>query len=78
MDKEENIVKRTCKELGLTYRELAEEIGYKSDTVNKSASTGKVSEPLEKAINMFIEIRKLQLDLEEYENLKTLLKKATS
>jgi len=73
-----NIVKATCKELGLTYKELAEIVGYKPDTVNKSASTGKISEQLAKAIEMYLENVRLKEQLQDYDNLKTAIKKAIS
>ncbi|BCD59592.1 hypothetical protein [Nitratiruptor sp. YY08-10] len=73
---EENIVKKVCKELGLTYRELAEKTGYKLDTINKAASTGKVSEPLQKAIELLIELENTKKELQNYEELKRALKKA--
>ena len=75
MDKE-NIVKKVCKELGITQKELAERIGYKVDTINKAASTGKVSEPLKKAIELLIELENTKKELQNYEELKKALKKA--
>ena len=78
MAEDENIVKATCKELGMTYKELGEAIGYKPDTVNKSASTGKVSEQLAKAIEMYLENVRLKEQLQDYDKLKTAIKKAIS
>lgn len=37
-EKKENLIKSTCKELGLTYKELGEFIGYNGDTLNNMAS----------------------------------------
>lgn len=76
MSEEQNIIKKTCKELNLTYAQLAEQIGYKPDTINKSASTGNVSEQLKKAIEMYLENLELKNQLNEYDELKKLLKKA--
>lgn len=76
--KDENVVKATCKEFGITYRELGESIGYKPDTINKAASTGEVSDQLKKAIEMFIENVKLKKQLEAYEMLKHAIKCAIS
>jgi len=73
-----NIVKSTCKKLGLTYKELGEAIGYKQDTINKAVSTGKVSEPMRKAIELYLKNTELQRQLKDYEQLKELLKKAVS
>ena len=44
--KSENLIKKTCKELGLTYRELGERIGY-SESAIKNAAVGAVSEPMQ-------------------------------
>lgn len=71
----ENIIKKTCKELGLTYAQLADEIGYKSDTVNSVASRGNISDSMKKAIEMYLEIKNLKNQLNEYDELKKLLKK---
>ena len=71
----ENIVKQTCKELGLTYKELAESIGYSESNLRKSVSDNKVSSQLFKSIEMFLEINKLKTELDEYDNLKELIKK---
>jgi transcriptional regulator with XRE-family HTH domain len=72
----ENIIKRTCKELGLTYKQLGEAIGYKPDTVNKAESTGKVSDPMQRAIELYLENLELKKQLKDYNQLKELLRKA--
>jgi len=72
----ENIIKRTCKELGLTYKQLGEAIGYKPDTVNKALSTGKVSDPMQRAIELYLENLELKKQLKDYNQLKELLRKA--
>jgi len=48
-----NIVKETAKELGMTYAELAEAIGYGEGALKSSASTGKVSTPMTKSIELY-------------------------
>ena len=72
----ENIIKRTCKELGLTYKQLGEAIGYKPDTVNMSVATGKVSDPMQRAIELYLENLELKKQLKDYNQLKELLRKA--
>ena len=74
----DNIVKKTCAELSITQKELAEAIGYKPDTINKAVSTGKVSEPLQKAIDLFMENAELKKQLQDYNQLRDMLKKAVS
>ena len=74
-DKQENIIKTTCKELGLTYRELAEKIGVKESTLNKVASTGEISDLMKKAIALYLETLNLKKELEEYQQFKQFIKK---
>ena len=38
MTAEENIVKRVCKELGITQRELADRIGMSADSLNNAVN----------------------------------------
>lgn len=70
-----NIIKQVCKDLCLTYKKLAKEIGYKPDTINKAASTGKVSEQLQKAIEMYLENLRLHYELEDFYTMKETLRK---
>ncbi|EDO8246987.1 transcriptional regulator, partial [Campylobacter jejuni] len=37
---DDNLIKKTCKDLGLTYKQFGEKIGYSEATLNKNASTG--------------------------------------
>ncbi len=70
-----NIIKKVCNDLNLTYKKLALEIGYKPDTINKSASTGKVSEQLHRAIEMYLENLKLKDRLRDFDIMKETLRK---
>ena len=76
--KEENIVKKVCKELGLTYKQLGERIGYSEGTIRNIASKQEVSEPIKKAIELYLENLELKKELEEFHELKKMLKKWTS
>ena len=71
---EQNIVKTTCKELGMTYKELGEAIGYSEPAVKKSVQTNKVSEPMLKAIDLYKEILELKGKLKTTTKLKEALK----
>ena len=71
---DENIVKKVCKDLGMTYRELGEAIGVKESTLNKLASTGEISEQIRKAIELYLENQQLKSKLNDIETLKRLLK----
>ena len=69
-----NIVKQVCKDLSITYKILSLELGYKPDTINKAASTGKISEQLLKATNLYLENLKLKEELKDFEIIKQTLK----
>lgn len=68
-----NIIKHVCKDLNLTYKKLALELGYKPDTINKAASTGKISDQLNKAIELYLENLRLRSELQNYELIKQTL-----
>lgn len=70
---EENIVKKTCKELNLTYKQLGELIGYSESALNSAARQEKISEPLKKAIELYIENLKLHQELKDFKLLKEIL-----
>ena len=70
-----NMIKQVCKDLNITYKSLANEIGYKPDTINKAASTGKVSEQLQKAIEMYLENLRLKALLKDFDIMKSTLKR---
>ena len=71
----ENLIKKTCKELGLTYRELGEKIGYSESAINNASRQDKISEPLTFAINLYLENLKLKEELEDFRILKKILTK---
>jgi len=70
----ENIVKKVCKELGLTYKQLGEKIGYSEGALKTAASTGKISEPLKKAIELYLENSNLKNELDKLSEVKKTLK----
>ncbi|MDA3046735.1 XRE family transcriptional regulator [Campylobacter sp. VBCF_06 NA8] len=69
----ENLIKQTCKELNLTYKQLGEAIGLSEGRV-KQLAISEVGEQAEKACLMLIKINKLEAELNEQKQLKTLLK----
>ena len=71
---EPNIVKKVCKELGLTYKQLGEAIGYSGDSLRNMASKEKVSEPVKKAIELYLKTVNLEKQLQDCETLKQALK----
>lgn len=74
MKKGENLIKRTCKELGLTYKELGEKIGYGEGAIKNATSTDKISTQMEHAIKMLIKIYELEAKLKQAEKIKSIFK----
>ena len=72
----ENIVKKVCKELGLTYKELGERIGYSEGALKMAVQRNNVSPQMEKAIQLYLKTIELKKELEEFQELKKLLKKS--
>ena len=69
-----NIVKRVCKELGITQRELAERIGMSEGGLRSALSLGKITPQVEKACEMVLKIYELEKELENYKILQNALK----
>ena len=74
MSEEQNIIKKTCKELGLTYAQLAEEIGYSEPAIKKAIANDNISEPMKKAIELYLENLELKKELENSNKIKQTLK----
>lgn len=70
----QNIVKRVCKELGITQRELAERIGMSADSLRTLSAKGQISMQTEAAINLVLENENLKRELENYKALRTAIK----
>lgn len=71
----DNLIKTTCKQLGLTYKQLGELIGYSESALNNASRQNTISEPLKFAINLYLENLKLKEELEDFRTLKTILSK---
>ncbi|MGP1450915.1 MAG: XRE family transcriptional regulator [Wolinella sp.] len=67
---DENIVKRACRELGITQKELAERIGMGADSLRTISASGKISTQTEAAILLVLENAELKKELKNYEALK--------
>ena len=68
--KEIHLVKRVSKELGLTYKELGEEIGYSESTLRKSVSENRITLQLKKAIELYLKTLEFEKDREEMKKIK--------
>ena len=64
--KEVHLVKKVCKELGLTYKEFGKKIGYSESTLRGAVSKNQLSGQLKKAIELYLEI--IELKENEYKN----------
>jgi len=72
--KEEHLIKRVSKELGLTYKELGEKIGYSEGNLKKAIYDNRTTSQLEKAIELYLEVLALKKKEEETKQFKKILK----
>lgn len=70
----ENLIKRTCKELGLTYKQLGELIGLSEASIKRLAVSDEVNLQVTKSCEMLFEIKALKEQLTNTENFKNALK----
>ena len=73
-EKEIHLVKRVSKELGLTYKELGEEIGYSESMLRQSVSRKTISSQLQKVLELYIKTIRLEKELEKTEIVKDVLR----
>jgi transcriptional regulator with XRE-family HTH domain len=71
---EANLIKKTCKELGLTYKELGEKIGYSEANLKNSVSRNQVSKQLETSITLYLQTVELQQEINNTKSFKQSLK----
>lgn len=76
MTADENIIKKVCKELNLTYKQLGELIGYSEGRLKQLAIT-EPGEQVEKVCKMLLKVKELETELKTLKNLKTILKELT-
>ncbi|WP_122866961.1 transcriptional regulator [Campylobacter showae] len=70
----ENIIKTTCKELNLTYKQLGEAIGYGEEAVSKAARTDNISSAMNKALSLYLENAELKNKLKTLDALSEIIK----
>ena len=73
-EKEEHLIKKVSKGLGITYKELAKEIGYTESNLRRSVSDDKISKQLKKAIELYLQIVEFKRNEEETEKVKDILR----
>jgi hypothetical protein len=72
--KEENIIKVVCKKLDITYGQLSDAIGYTENAIKKAASTGAISKPMQKAIEIYLKNIELKKSLQDFNKLISIIK----
>ena len=70
--KEENIVKKVCKELGITQKELAEMLEVQPSAVS-NWNSGKIPKMVEILLNQMLELKECKDKLKKLQNFKELL-----
>jgi len=75
---QENIVKQVCKELGLTYKQLGEKIGYGEGALKMAIQRNNISSQMQKAIELYLENLELKNKIKECEEMQKIIKKWTS
>ena len=53
-EKEVHLVKKVSKELGLTYKELGEKIGYTEGNLKRAVHDNRTTSQLKKAIELYL------------------------
>lgn len=74
MSEELNLIKQVCKDHALTYAQLGERIGYSADTLKSTAATGKISDSMQKVIELYVKNTELEKELEKTAKFKAILK----
>ena len=74
MTAEENLIKATCKELNLTYKQLGEMIGLSEGSIKRLATSDEINTQVIKSCEMLLEIKSLKEQLSNTQTLKTALK----
>jgi transcriptional regulator with XRE-family HTH domain len=71
-EKEENIIKKICREHNLTYKKLAEEIGYGHGSIQNLANkeNNDISIMVKKVLELFILTKKQAQELDELNIIK--------
>jgi len=73
-NKEENLVKKTCKELGITQKKLAEKMGVSESGLKTALSKNSLSNQMVKNIELLLENVKLQKEIEKTKDFKKNMK----
>ena len=61
---EENLVKKTCQELGITQKELAEKIGFSTTSLSKWSNGSKIPVNVIKTLELLLEFHDYKTNIE--------------
>jgi len=78
LQEKENLVRKTCKELGINQKQLAEMMGYSPQIISKWSRGGKISKNAEMLFKTTIELSKYKKILPELSEIKIRLDKLMS
>ncbi|EJF07248.1 putative transcriptional regulator with C-terminal CBS domains [Thiovulum sp. ES] len=67
-NREENLVKKTCRELGITQKELAEKTGISLPTINRWSASNQIPKQNIIFLETILENQKLQNKLLEFQD----------
>lgn len=73
-----NLIKKVCLEQKLTYREFGEQVGFGEGAIKNAAASGKISDQLTRATEMFLEIQELRKENLKFRKLQSLMKEIVS
>ena len=71
---EDNIIKKTCAEYNISYQELADATGMNIMSLRSVASSHKISRQIKRSIELYVETIELKKELEQTNQMKTILK----
>ena len=72
-NKQENLVKKTCRELGINQKELAEKIGVSDGTVRNWSSKGEIPINITKHFNLLVKYQNETQFKKKFKELITML-----
>ena len=72
--KEENLIKKVCKEYGITQTELSKMLDIPKGTIGRWNSTNKIPKTAELALKLMIENKQLKDELKSIQSFKKVLK----
>lgn len=73
-----NLIKRVCLEQRITYKEFGEEVGFGEGAIKNAAASGKISDQLKRATEMYLEIKKLTQENEKFKLFQKLMQEMIS